>query len=291
MQRITVVSGETAHPRVMLAALTEAAVRHPMRRCDREVIVSMREQGRELLLGAEETKAELIASNRAREFTLERAMGDPMQIDPLLPLSVTAGGCWCGRLELCAPLPEEIGASLSDTDAVLIIVSPGAPMLAFPYVFRELEERRDLGACVALLCDSLPEGRDAAAALRSIAPALAAHMTGPNRTVRFYHPSGFAPDGSICSPENASPYGVQDIFWDLVRCTARRQRDILTQTLRAARQSITHRNSAFQSGSHRRRLELSQSRAAYAQAVQALYEAQCLLAAEVGTSLPGGAQK
>ena len=290
MQYITVVSGETAHPRVMLAALTEGLVRHPISRCDREVTVSMREQGKELLLGAEDTKAELIASNLARTYALEQAMRSPMQIPEEMELSVMAENCWCGRLHLSCPLPETCGTALENSDAVLMVVSPGAPMLAFPYVFRHLQDKPDLGACVALLCDAPPPpGKDAADTLQMIAPAIAGYMTGPNRTVHFYHPCGFAPDGAICSPENASPYGIQTIFWDLVRFTARRRRDLLTQELGNIRQSIRHRNSAFQSGSHRRRLELSQNRAAYVQSVKALYEAQCLLAAEAGTSLPAAA--
>jgi hypothetical protein len=110
-------------------------------------------------------------------------------------------------------------------------------------------------------------------------------MAGMNRTVRFYHPSGFLPDGTICMPESASPYGLQEIFWDLVRFTARRRRDLLNGRIQELREIIMHRNSVFQSRSQRRRLELSQCRAAYAEAVRALYEAQSLMALEAGMSL------
>lgn len=286
MLRVTVLSGETAHPRVMLAALTETLVRHPVVRHDRRITVSMREEGRELLPDAEETKAELLASNLAAEYALEKAMQDPEHIREEMELAVLAEETFCGRVGFSCPPPELFPDDAPETDALLLVVSPGAPMLVYPYVFRMLEEDRNLPACLALLCDKQPApDADPAAALQRIAPALAESMAGMNRTVRFYHPSGFLPDGTICMPESASPYGLQEIFWDLLRFTARRRRDLLNGRIQELREIIMHRNSVFQSGSHRRRLELSQCRAAYAEAVRALYEAQSLMALEAGMSL------
>ena len=286
MLRVTVLSGESAHPRVMLAALTEALVRHPVQRYEREITISMREEGRELLPDEEETKAELLASNLAAQYGLEWAMKDPEQIPEEMELAVLAEDTYCGRVSFACTPPEEILEEPPDTDAYLLVVSPGAPMLVYPYIFRKLEEERSFPVCLALLCDKQPPP-DAvpAEALQRIAPDLAESMAGRNRIVRFYHPSGFLPDGTLCMPENASPYGLQVIFWDLMRFTARRRRDLLTRRIRELRETVMHRNSMFQAKSQRRRLELSQSRAGYAAAVKELYEAQCLIALESGLPL------
>lgn len=286
MLRITVLSGENAHPRVMLAALTEKAVRHTLIRHDREIIATMRERGSEIVPEAEDARAALIASNRALEYTLEKAMRSPEQIAPEMELCIRSEDTYCGRLRFYCPPPETFLESPPETDAFLLIVSPGAPMLVYPYIFRQVEEDKTLPVCTALLCTAPPaENSEPGISLQNIAPDLTECVFGMNKSVRYYHPCGFAPDGKICSPENASPCGAGEIFWDLVRFTARNRRDALEKKIRTLRQTIMHRNSVYQSGSQRRRLELAQARAAYAEAVQQLYEAQMLLAAESGMNL------
>ncbi len=286
MHQIAVLSGVPRQSRVLLAAMTEAAVRHLVIRHDREILISMREKGREFLPDAEHTKAELIASNLARQYALDTAIQDPDAIPDAMELSVQAENHYCGRLRFYCHDPESAPEAAFQPDAYIVIVSAVAPQLAMPVVQKVLRPEHPAGVCIALFCDQKPgTAEQPEKAFRILAPELSEFLQDRACSFAFYNPCGFQKDGAICSADHASPLGALDLFWDSVRVSSEHRCACLMQDIQAASAVIRRRNSVYQAPSPRRRLELAESRHAYAQAVRALYEAQTLLAAESGAAL------
>ena len=279
MHEIQLVGADANLKRVMLAALTEGTVRRPMHRHDREITVSMRERGKELLPGAEETKAELIASNLAAHYAIGTALVMPEEIPPVMEVSVLAGDTYCGRLRFSC---EDDAAP----DTLILLVTMDDPNADLT-LFREvLAAHPGVPVLTALLVSRPPREVDNAAdAAARLMPEFSSELENRPHAGAFWHPSGFQNDGTPCTPEHAAPLGAAGLFWETVRLSSAYRETKLLGQLRHSIDLIRRRNGIYQSRSPRRSLELKACRSAYARDAAELYEARTLLAAESGTPL------
>ncbi len=279
MHEIQLIGADADLKRVMLAALTEGTVRRPMHRHQREITVSMRERGKELLAGAEDTKAELIASNLASRYAIGTALTTPEEIPGAMEVSVLAGDTYCGRLRFSCEddaVPDTLilMASIDEPNADLelfrdvLSAYPGVPALTALCVNRPPRE--------------VDNANDAAARLM---PEFSADLANRPHSAAFWHPSGFQNDGSPCTPEHAAPLGAAGLFWETVKLSSAYREPKLLGQLRHSIDLIRRRNGIYQARSPRRSLELKACRAAYARDICDLYEARTLLAAENGSPL------
>ncbi len=279
MHEILLVGADADLKRVMLAALTEGTVRRPMQRHKREITVSMRERGKELLPGAEETKAELIASNLAAHYAIGTALTTPEEIPAAMEISVLAGDTYCGRLRFSC---EEDAAP----DTLILMVSADDPNADLDLFRQALQVHPGVPALIALCVNRPPREVDNAVdAAARLMPAFFTELANRPHSAAFWHPSGFQNDGTPCTPEHAAPLGAAGLFWETVKLSSAYREPKLLGKLRHSVDLIQRRNGIYQARSPRRSLELKACRAAYARDICGLYEARTLLAAENGSPL------
>ncbi len=274
IQQIAVLTPSAAESRIFLAAIV-ATSKTMITYQDKNITVSIRDYGKELLFGAERIQEELKASSHANAFDLHKALKFPQQIPDTLELSVQTDEQFIGRLRFfCA-------SELYSADAVIALVSETGKFSdqLFPF----LDKSRS-NVCFAVKC-SKPPDTDVQQYLNDLIPDLHSQTVGRLWACHWYHPNGFSSDGSQKAPENAVPLGIQEIFWSSARLAASFRLASLRKKASENYDIIRRRNSWFQKNSIRRRLELNQARNAYAETVLSMYGSEQFLALSEGRPL------
>lgn len=286
-QRITVAAQNADDSRILLAAITEAMVRNIVTRHDREIVISMRAKGAELLFGAEDTQEELVASSRAADFALGQALQNPAQVPDSMELSVRFKDWFCGRIHFGCFLPDsDIAEFTRTTDTVLILLDTQNTDQKQEHLI-SLVKDADAGISFVIQCHQPPSPDNTPEAwLKKEAPYLYDLAQDRMCAYQWYNPYGFQPDGTPNSADNAVPFGAEALFWDTMHISASLRSQFLQQKAEEMLRIIRSRNSMFQKDSVRRRLELDHARANYAAAVQHMYGAEHLLSVTDGTPFP-----
>ncbi len=275
---IVVSAHEPAEERVLLSTIVTCIVQSTVRRFDREVLVSIRDRGEEIVQGAENISAVLRGTHNASSYSLLRALENPMEIPDTLSLTLECEGQFCGRVNFYCNggnAPEQYDALISlvnekttPRESTLLPLSSAGVVVA---VQRETEP--DAG-------ESLREY------VKTNYPDVLLCEENVNFAFSWYNPYGYL-GGVQRDADNPYPYGIDSLFWETMRTAAAAKIHAMQRHLKNSTDTIRRLRSKYQADSVRRMLELDIARHNYTTAVRSLYAAQQLKALTEGDPLAG----
>ncbi len=282
IQQIAVVCGNSENYRLFFAALTEVMINNYVSHHNRHIDISMRQRGLEILQGSEDTEEGMMASDRAKQFSFLDISKIPNEWEVVLRNE----NQYCGTVCFSGASPDVPIKKYRDIiDTVLILIDKKTVSIPEEYV-RKLISDSVSGVCFALKCDSPIQGQESAEEfVKNNFSSLYSLLAGRLSAFCWYHPYGFQPNGEPKPAEDATPYGIDELFWNVMRISATMRINYLQQLAEEKTEIIRKRNSVFQRNSMRRVLELNRAREAYSMAVQSMYAVEQLLAVTEGSAL------
>ena len=279
MHEVLIAAENNNHSHIVLAAMVEVMVNGYIKREGREVQISMRERGKEVLPEQEDFEETMRANSIAAEYSLSKALADPVASQDKMELTIRSGRIFCGRVRFCcSDSPIKPGR----TDAVLAVVHAGDNAAIF---FQNLNIPVDTPVVFAVIPEKEPEKYNSAEEVLRKTTNLSAPLFSKRKiTAVWYHAMGFF-NGESRSQDRAAPYGVEEMFWKLMSVVGRSRFFYLDNIIKESEKIIKHRASIFQRGSVRRTLELRLARENYSIAVRDIFGAEQLIAVAEGTLL------
>lgn len=262
----TLVIANENEEKLFLAALVQVLTNGYLRHADRNVQVSMREEGSEVLYGDEDIKAAMKASADASEITVKNAAQSPDNIPESLELAVRSEQTFCGRILFTTK-------EIDEPDSVIIIAG-SEEITDLPSRLANTGDAR----CTLLIRKDLPESE-------VISGKVGMALGGRQFSTFAYSPYGFMSDGSARTAENASPHGIDEIFWNAASDAAKHRTEKLSAIIAESEKMIGLRAGTYQKKSPRRQMELNYSRRIYAEAAREIFAAEQLAALAGGEPL------
>ena len=252
--------------KLFLSALVQVLTNGYLRRNDRNVQVSMREEGKEVLQGDDDIKAAMKASADAAEITVLKCAQSPENIPDSIELAVRSEQSFCGRILFT-------NEDIPEPDSVIIIAGSDE----IPDLASRLANTGD-AKCTLLIRKDLPGSEETSSAA-------GAALGGRQFSTFAYSPYGFMSDGTARTAENASPHGIEEIFWNVAGDAANHRTERLSGIISDSEKIIGLRAGTYQKKSPRRQMELNYSRRIYAEAVREIFAAEQLAALVGGEPL------
>ena len=279
LHEVLIASEHKEDSSIMLTAIVEVMVNGYIKRNGREVQISMRERGKEVLPEQEDLEEAMKASSAASRYSLAQTLAVPLSGHDEMELTIRSGRKYCGRVRFrCtdSTIPPV------HTDAVLAIVRNKEDAAVF---FRELDIPDDTPVVFAVITEKEPDQNDSAEdELRKFTDLSDPLFFNRRIFIGWYNSFGFL-NGKTRTPESALPYGVENLFWKLMDAAGRARYSYLNDIIKESEKAIKRRASVFQKGSVRRTIELRLARENYSLAVRDIYGTEQLIAVTEGTAL------
>ncbi|MCM1507914.1 MAG: hypothetical protein NC177_12400 [Ruminococcus flavefaciens] len=269
---IAVISSNKNNGKIMIASIVAEIVNKTSSVNGYDVIASIREKGKELLFGSEEVKESLKASERADSYSLKTALLSADNISNTVNISFVCRNpdIFCGRVHFHCE-SDDINIDPSVTDAVLLVTDKDNKQ-------QKLSMPENIPVVAAVYCESEPENiniNDSFGAM--VSESIYNTVKSRRCFLGWYNPYGFN-DGKLNSAENASPFGIYELFWKLMNLASERGKQYYQNIVSESLKTISSRRSVFQRDSRRRVMELEEARKKYAHSVDSLYAIEQLSA-------------
>ncbi|MEE5993274.1 MAG: hypothetical protein V3G42_08540 [Oscillospiraceae bacterium] len=278
IQRIAVAVPQAEQFQLFFASITEMMVNGYVTHHQRNFNISMRERGKEILNGADDIAEGMKASDKARAFSFLSLNTIPDEME----LVLRENKQYCGTAHFYGVLPSSPIQKYQDMiDTIVIIIDEKATPFTENWI-----QNTDAGVCMIVVNNSPEQAKESAEEyLKNQANSLYALAVERMHSFHWYHPYGFQSDGTRKPLGDATPYGVEEIFWSIMRISATMRMNYLQKLAEEQGRMIQRRSGIFQKNSLRRRMELNQARGIYSMAVQGMYAVEQLLASAEGKPL------
>lgn len=279
MHEVLIASENKEDSRIMLAAVVEVMVNGYIKREGREIQISMRERGKEVLPEADDLKETMKANSLVPFYSLSKTLSSPLSGKDSMELTIRSGRIYCGRVRFSC---SDISLMPVRTDAVLAVVHTGADAAG---IIRKLNLPSEIPVVFAVIKEKEPGKYDSAEEeLRKYTDFSDALFADRKIFAVWYSALGYM-NGETRSKESAYPYGIEEMFWKLMGVAGRSRYYYLNSIIKESERTIKRRAGIFQRGSVRRSIELRLARENYSLAVRDLFGTEQLIAVTEGTQL------